>query len=139
MNTSVTQAIASLGGSLMDCNQFFSSLTGYAKEQLESVTIFNLIDRQDLQTSFERIASMLEGKANAELNVIPLIVRGSFTQTPGIFLQITSVRRGDGEPLYLCITLLQNHHYPRQQQNLTISVPPADTDEELPAVSTPGL
>jgi hypothetical protein len=140
MNPSTAQALASLGGSLLDCNRSFRQWTEYTKEQLGSLTIFNLIDRHDLQPSYEHIASMLETRLDGGVKDIPLIVRGSFSHAPGIELQITCVRRGDsGEAMHLCITLLQNHHNPRQEQTVVVPAPPSDTKEELPAISTAGL
>ncbi|CAB9496142.1 expressed unknown protein [Seminavis robusta] len=147
----VPMAISSLGGSLLDCNRSFANLTGLDKDQIKSLTIFNLMAQEDLKTSFERISRMLEQrttKTHDLLNddVFPLLVKGSFANSPGLGLQITSIRSGDGEPQNLCITLMQLNRHPNQMQqqpqetSLALASPPLEANkEEIPAISTAGL
>lgn len=93
----------------MDCNRTFLDLANSSKEELKSLTIFNLIARAELQGSFQRISTMLLTKdENPHQDDEPFFVGASFTHRPDLSLQITPVRSADGEMQYLCVTLMQN-------------------------------
>ena len=57
--SSVGMAIASLGGAFVDCNPIFSQLSEYTKEEICTMTIFNITNRQDLQNAFDLISQMI--------------------------------------------------------------------------------
>lgn len=55
----VGMAIASLGGAFIDCNSLFSKLSQYTKQEICTMTIFNLTNKCDLHNAFARISQMI--------------------------------------------------------------------------------
>jgi len=65
-SSSVAMAVASMGGAIVDANDLFCRLSGYSREELRAMTIFNLTARTDLYHAFDRISAMIEGEAVKE-------------------------------------------------------------------------
>lgn len=103
------QAIASLGGSLLDCNRVFCHLSNCTKQELCSSTVFKLIAREDLQRSFEHISSRMTASHDGirdENN--PFLVRGIFPLGDDFGLRITFISNEEGAKQLLCITMIKN-------------------------------
>jgi hypothetical protein len=78
----VGMAIASLGGSFVDCNQVFCQWSGYTKAQVLGKTIFTMTARQDLHYAFAQLSAWLQQPSNNYYNNKPtLVVRGNLPTT----------------------------------------------------------
>jgi hypothetical protein len=58
--------LATTSGQFMDCNERMITMTGYSKEQLSRLTIFNLIDSRHLSRCFTEISQMLNSNFHGE-------------------------------------------------------------------------
>jgi len=58
-SASVAMAIASMGGVFVECNKLFRRIFQCTKQDLCSMTIFNMLAKKDLQSAFDRISSMI--------------------------------------------------------------------------------
>ena len=101
------KAISNLGGTFMDCNDFFCRLTGFAKDKLCSQTVFDLIDRRDLQAAFDAISSLIIKQQGDTLSK-PIILRGCFgdgadKKELGLHLSVINGKMGNSHRL--CFTL----------------------------------
>ena len=110
----VGMAIASLGGTLLDCNDFFCLLTNaqFTKEEIrrQRGSIFNLLPKEDLQDAFERISQLLTDSTSASATnpLDPIILRSSIDEQLG--LRVSLVQRdiySEDSSKYLVVTLLQ--------------------------------
>jgi PAS domain-containing protein len=79
-------ALATLGGTFIDCNAVFQTMLHFSKAQLREISIFHLIDSQNdkanLQFAFDQILNMLQSidpnKENATTSgTRPVVLRGS--------------------------------------------------------------
>jgi len=105
----VGMAIASMGGALIDCNQLFSQLSGYTKQELCSLTIFNLTARSDLQQAFEQISQMISPPMEARNETPkPVVLRGAMKNRSDLGLNIALVKGEDGIAKNFCVTLVKN-------------------------------
>lgn len=106
----VGMAIASMGGAFIDCNQLFSQLTNYSKQEVCSMTIFNLTARQDLQHAFDLISQMIsppmDGRPQDERK--KLVLRGALQNRNDIGLCVSLVKGDDGIAKCFCVTLIKN-------------------------------
>jgi PAS domain-containing protein len=108
-NCGVGIAIASMGGAFLDCNQLFSQLSNYTKQELCSLTIFNLTARQDLQHAFDLISQMISPPMDSrEDSPKPIVLRGSMKNRNDLGLCITLVKGEDGIAKCFCVTLIKN-------------------------------
>jgi hypothetical protein len=105
----IQQALASLGGSILDGNRTFRSLANRTKEDLESETIFSFVADADLPASFEHISTMITKMGKPDQQEQPIWLAADFTHRPDLRLQVTLVRIS-GIMKFLCITLMQNSH-----------------------------
>jgi len=106
----VGMSIASMGGAFIDCNQLFSQLTNYSKQEVCSMTIFNLTARQDLQHAFDLISQMIsppmDGRPQDERK--KLVLRGALQNRNDIGLCVSLVKGDDGIAKCFCVTLIKN-------------------------------
>jgi len=56
----VAQAIAGMDGSILDCNQRFTDISGYSRDEIRTRSIFNMTPAADLQRTFEIVSEMME-------------------------------------------------------------------------------
>ena len=55
----IPMAIATMGGSFLECNKKFSELSGFPRAVLATMTIFNVVAPTNLQAAFEVVSKML--------------------------------------------------------------------------------
>mmetsp|Transcript_31954 Transcript_31954/g.93968 ORF Transcript_31954/g.93968 Transcript_31954/m.93968 type:complete len:525 (+) Transcript_31954:4605-6179(+) len=105
----VGMAIASMGGAFIDCNQLFCQLSQYSKQEVCSMTIFNLTSRQDLQVAFDLISKMIspppDGGAGSSP---PCILRGAMKHRNDLGLSISLIKGSDGIAKCFSVTLIKN-------------------------------
>jgi len=98
-----------MGGAFIDCNQLFSQLTGYTKQELCSLTIFNLTARTDLQQAFEQISQMISPPMdNRQDSPKPVVLRGTMKTRTDLGLSVALVKGEDGIAKNFCITVVKN-------------------------------
>ncbi|CAN0050735.1 unnamed protein product [Choristocarpus tenellus] len=100
-------AITNVNGNLMDCNEQLSRTTGYTREDMRFLTIFNLVTDAFLQQTFSMISGMLTAKEALQPN----------------FFEVQGKRR-DGRPAgVMCITAVQDSVF--RPRFFVLSVPSA--------------
>lgn len=105
----VGMAIASMGGAFIDCNHLFCQLSNYTKQELCSLTIFNLTARQDLQQAFDLISQMISPPMDSRNDAPkPIVLRGAMKNRNDLGLSITLVKGDDGIAKCFCVTLIKN-------------------------------
>jgi hypothetical protein len=117
-------AIASMGGALIDCNQLFCDLSNYSKQELCSLTIFNLTAREDLQHAFDLISQLISPAAiqGGQLHEPkPILLRGAMKNRNDLGICMSMVKGEDGVAKCFCVTLIKN------------PVSPFDTSTPMPA------
>lgn len=106
----VGMAIASMGGAFIDCNRLFCQLSSYTKQEVCSMTIFNLTARQDLQHAFDLISQMLSsptdsGEGNSASTCV---LRGALKDRTDLGLSVTLIKGEDGVAKCFCVALVVN-------------------------------
>ena len=104
----VGMAIASMGGAFIDCNKFFCQISNYTKQQICSMTVFNLTARQDLQSAFDLISQMLSAPLDPTVTNTSCLLRGALRHRPDVGLSVKLIKGSDGVAKCFCITLIQN-------------------------------
>lgn len=103
-----TQAIASLGGQFVDCNQEFCEHIKGTKEDVCAMSFFHLIHEEDLQTAFDAISELVSSCETLNVRsddvVKPCIVRVRIHQE--LRLRIELITGSDGTVQSFCVTLL---------------------------------
>ena len=118
------QAIASMGGAFIDCNTLFCQLSQYSKQEVCSMTIFNLTSRQDLQPAFDLISKMISPPPEgSNQNPLPCVLRGAMKHRNDLGLSIALIKGGDGIAKCFCVTLIKN------------PASPFDTSRTIPATA----
>ena len=107
----VGMAIASMGGAFIDCNQLFCQLSNYTKQEVCSLTIFNLTARQDLQHAFDLISQLISPPMEGPVNKA-ISVRGSFKNRDDLGLCVNIVKGEDGIAKCFCVTIIKNPNSP---------------------------
>jgi len=107
----VGMAIASMGGAFIDCNQLFCQLSNYTKQEVCSLTIFNLTARQDLQNAFDLISQLISPPMEGPVNKA-ISVRGSFKNRNDLGLCVNIVKGEDGIAKCFCVTVIKNPNSP---------------------------
>ena len=116
--TILRQAIASMGGAFIDCNKLFCQLANYTKQEVCSMTIFNLTSRQDLQHAFDLISQMLSAPIDAggSQGSNSCVLRGAFKNRADLGLSVTLIKGEDGVAKCFCVTLVMNPTSPFDNQ-----------------------
>lgn len=98
-----------MGGSLIDCNELFSRLSGYTKQELCALTIFNLTARCDLQSAFDLISQMISPPVEDD-EVAPkqVLLRGMLKHRNDLGLSVSLVKGENGVAKCFCITLIKS-------------------------------
>ena len=104
----VGMAIASMGGAFIDCNQLFCELSGYTKQELCSLTIFNLTARQNLREAFDLISQMISPPATAAEPPKTIVLRGAMKERTDLGIAMSLVKGEDSIAKCFCVTLVKN-------------------------------
>ena len=114
---SVGMAIATMGGSFIDCNLAFTQLSSYTKDELKAMTIFNVTSRDDLQGAFDMMSQLITpptGGLDADGNNIdepkaqsPVILRSAIRHRSDLGLSVSLIRGEDGVARYFNVTLVK--------------------------------
>jgi hypothetical protein len=104
----VGMAVASMGGAFIDCNKLFCDLSEYTKQEICSMTIFNLTARQDLQNAFDLISQMLSSPPdpNGDDKKNSCTLRGALKNRTDLGLNISLIKGDDGVAKFFCVTLV---------------------------------
>lgn len=119
-----------MGGTFIDCNQLFTQLTEYSKQDLSSMTIFNLTDRQDLQKAFDQISQLISPHVNSDIPPENVVLRGSFKNRPELGLSVSLAKGDDGIAKCFCVTLIKNPSSSRE----SVSPIPVSFESVQPAI-----
>lgn len=103
-----------MGGAFIDCNQLFLELSGYSKQEILGLTIFNLTSKEDLQSAFDLISQMISPPLEAENSIISpsCVLRGSMKQRRDLGLNITLIKDDAGIAKCFCVSLIKNPSSP---------------------------
>lgn len=115
---SVGMAIATMGGSFIDCNTAFTQLSSYTKQELKAMTIFNITSRDDLQGAFDMMSKLITPPTtsgfDADGNNVedatsqpPVVLRSAIRHRSDLGLSVSLVRGEDGVAKYFNITLVK--------------------------------
>eukprot|EP00986_Skeletonema_menzelii_P019822 scaffold29295_cov160-Skeletonema_menzelii.AAC.1 len=114
---SVGMAIATMGGSFIDCNSAFTQLSSYTKQELKAMTIFNITSRDDLQGAFDMMSKLItpptsgfDGDGNSvqdEKSQAPVVLRSAIRHRSDLGLSVSLIRGDDGVARYFNITLVK--------------------------------
>lgn len=122
----IGMAIASMGGAFTDCNKFFCQISGCSKQEICSLTVFNLTARNDLQSAFDLISQMLSAPLDPSVTNTSCVLRGALRNRSDVGLSVKLVKANDGVAKCFCVTLIQN------------PISPFDTSNIMPAAYIPG-
>lgn len=131
-----TKAIASMGGAFIDCNQLFCQLSNYTKQEICSMTIFNVTSRQDLQHAFDLISQMISPPSEGQTqgSPRPCALRGTMKNRDDLGLSVSLIKGDDGIAKCFCVTLIKNPASPFDSSRLIPAT--ANLIQESNAVST---
>lgn len=113
---SVGMAIATLGGQIVECNQAFTQLSSYTKQEVMAMTVFNLTSREDLQGAFDSMSKLITpptGELDAVGNNImdtsqsPVILRSGIPHRNDLGLSVSLIRGDDAMARYFNVTLVK--------------------------------
>lgn len=118
-------AIATMGGTFLDCNQVFKRLLECSKDQLRAISIFHLLkaktgqeeggenSKSNLQMAFEQISRLLEGIQNPNADSAgPIVLPGSIQGHEHLSIAVSLIKccEPDGSDAHqLCVTLLNSN------------------------------
>jgi hypothetical protein len=97
-----------MGGAFIDCNKLFCDLSNYSKQEVCSMTVFNLTARQDLQPAFDLISQMLSAPSDAGAASASCVLRGSFKHRNDLGLNVALIKGEDGTAKCFCVTIIMN-------------------------------
>mmetsp|Transcript_27717 Transcript_27717/g.65110 ORF Transcript_27717/g.65110 Transcript_27717/m.65110 type:complete len:563 (-) Transcript_27717:2245-3933(-) len=117
----IGMAIASMGGAFIDCNKFFCQISNYTKQEICSLTVFNLTARQDLQAAFDLISQMLSAPLDPTVTNTSCVLRGALKHRIDVGLSVKLIKGNDGVAKCFCVTMIRN------------PVSPYDTSRPIPA------
>jgi hypothetical protein len=107
-----------MGGAYIDCNKLFCQLSNYTKQEVCSMTIFNLTARQDLQHAFDLISQMLSAPIDPNGNAVMnnCVLRGALKHRTDLGLSVTLIKGDDDVAKCFCVTLVLNPSSPYHNQ-----------------------
>lgn len=135
-STMAGMAVASMGGALLECNAAFHDNTGLSPEEMNGMTIFNIVHPSDLPRALDLISHMIDsgyvasgngnldasagnGAAAASLpptdidtSLEPVVLRSSFYSRPDLGLCVSLIRGDDNIAKCFSITLVMNASAP---------------------------
>jgi hypothetical protein len=125
-----------MGGAFIDCNNLFCQLSNYTKQEVCSMTIFNMTSRQDLEQAFDLISQMISPPSDGRptnQKPKPCVLRGSMKDRDDLGLSVALIRGDDSIAKCFCVTLIKNPDSPFDTSRPT----PATADLIIPTISTP--
>lgn len=147
---SVGMAIATMGGSFIDCNLAFTQLSSYSKQELKAMTIFNITSREDLQGAFDMMSQLitppsgqLDADGNGSGGVIdnssqtPVILRSAIRNRSDLGLSVSLIRGDDGMARYFNVTLVKLPPSPMAGM-IGSGIKPVPATAEMPTSSQAG-
>jgi len=139
---SVGMAIATMGGSFIDCNLAFTELSSYTKLELKAMTIFNITSREDLQGAFDMMSQLItpptggfdaDGNSTEEPKLeSPVVLRSAIRHRTDLGLSVSLIRGEDGVARYFNITLVKLPPSPMELGGLKPVPAMADMVQEVP-------
>ena len=99
-----------MGGAYVDCNDNFCKLSGYSKQEVCSMTIFNMTSRNDLQQAFDLISQMITPNIespNQQDESKSIILQGSMKTRNDLGLSISLVKGNQGIGRCFSVTLVR--------------------------------
>ena len=108
-DASVPMAITRVDGKVIECNRRFEELSGYERDELVKLTLFNLIVAEELQDTFSHVARMLHGTAGEKPSpysgraVLKNSPQGS--DAPVYHISLSLVHDYEDRPRYFSLTL----------------------------------
>mmetsp|Transcript_6732 Transcript_6732/g.9776 ORF Transcript_6732/g.9776 Transcript_6732/m.9776 type:complete len:504 (+) Transcript_6732:3-1514(+) len=118
---SVPMAIASVNGEFVDGNHLFCSLSEYSKQDLCSMTIFNIIARSELQNAFDKINSLMASKEGLSQSVEPkkqshVVLRGKMKNSRRMGVSIAIIQQQNQMPKCILVVLLDEASAKAEEQ-----------------------
>eukprot|EP00536_Pseudo-nitzschia_multiseries_P018219 jgi/Psemu1/228145/e_gw1.2260.6.1 len=104
----IGMAIASMGGAFIDCNKVFCQIANYTKQEICSMTVFNLTARSDLQPAFDLISQMLSAPLDPSVTNTSCVLRGALKHRTDVGLSVKLIKGSDGVAKCFCVTLINN-------------------------------
>ena len=104
----IGMAIASMGGAFIDCNNVFCQIANYTKQEICSMTVFNLTARSDLQPAFDLISQMLSAPLDPNVTNTSCVLRGALNHRTDVGLSVKLIKGNDGVAKCFCVTLINN-------------------------------
>lgn len=140
---SVGMAIATMGGSFVDCNLAFTQLSSYSKQELKAMTIFNVTSRDDLQGAFDMMSHLITpptGGLDADGNSTedsklqsPVVLRSAIRHRSDLGLSVSLIRGEDGVARYFNVTLVKLPPSPTGLGDVKPVPAPAEISPEISA------
>uniref|UniRef100_A0A7R9ZJ45 Uncharacterized protein n=1 Tax=Craspedostauros australis TaxID=1486917 RepID=A0A7R9ZJ45_9STRA len=114
-----------MGGAFIDCNRLFCHLSNYTKQEICSMTIFNMTSRQDLRHAFDLISKMLSAPPDQAgcSSANSCLLRGAMKNRDDLGLSVALIKGAGGVAKCFCVTLIQN------------PTSPFDTSQAVPATA----
>lgn len=98
-----------MGGAFIDCNELFCQLSQYTKQEVCSMTIFNMISTSDINLAFDLISQMISPPLNSPSEPNPCVLQGSMKNRNDLGLSISLIKgEEDGIAKCFCVTLVKN-------------------------------
>mmetsp|Transcript_10452 Transcript_10452/g.24854 ORF Transcript_10452/g.24854 Transcript_10452/m.24854 type:complete len:617 (+) Transcript_10452:450-2300(+) len=104
----IGMAIASMGGAFIDCNKVFCQIANYTKQEICSMTVFNLTARSDLQPAFDLISQMLSAPLDPSVTNTSCVLRGALKHRTDVGLSVKLIKGNDGVAKCFCVTLINS-------------------------------
>jgi hypothetical protein len=106
-----------MGGAFIDCNNLFCQLSEFSKQEVCSMTIFNLTSRDDLQNAFDLISQMISppvdgGDTPHPVSTRPCVLRGAMKNREDLGLSVELIKGDDGIAKCFCVALIMNPDSP---------------------------
>ena len=121
-----------MGGAFVDCNEIFCQLSEYTREEVCSMTIFNMTSREDLQHAFDLISQMITPTLNGpnQEKSKTIVLRGAMKTRNDLGLSISLIKGEHGIAKCFCVTLVRILSMESRRQD-TVSI-----EMELPQVGS---
>jgi hypothetical protein len=110
-----------VNGEFVDGNHLFCSLSEYSKQDLCSMTIFNIIARSELQNAFDKINSLMACKEGLSQSVEPkkqshVVLRGKMKNSRRMGVSIAIIQQQNQMPKCILVVLLDEASAKAEEQ-----------------------
>jgi PAS domain S-box-containing protein len=103
MKSTVAMALTGVDGHFIACNDNFTTLSGYARHEVESTSVFNLTLPEEMTQMFNVVSSMLSFSQSTRHFSKTFKFRD---REETCFVSMWLIRELDGEPLYFQIMIV---------------------------------